>query len=62
MAERVLLRAEEVGHILGIGRWKVYELMTTGDLPAVRIGRLVRVPRSALDQWIRDRTTARQGA
>ena len=56
MGERALLRAAEVAEILGVGRWKAYELMATNELPVVRIGRLVRVPRAALDQWIADRT------
>jgi excisionase family DNA binding protein len=51
-----LLRAQEVAHILGVGRSKAYELMLRGELPVIRIGRLVRVPRYGLDQWIADRT------
>jgi len=53
--ESLLLRAEEVARLLGIGRTKVYELIGRGELPVVRIGRLVRVPRAELEQWIRDR-------
>jgi excisionase family DNA binding protein len=58
--DRDLLRAEEVARRLGVGRSKVYELMLRGDLPVVRIGRLVRVPRHALDRWIDDRTEWRK--
>jgi excisionase family DNA binding protein len=54
--ERELLRAEEVAKVLGIGRTKVYELMLTGELPVIRIGRLVRVPRAALARWIAERS------
>jgi len=56
MPERVLLRAEEVANILGLGRSKVYELIMTRQLPVVRIGRLVRVPRPALERWIEEQT------
>lgn len=55
-----LLRAEEVAQLLGIGRSKTYALIARGDLPSLRIGRLVRVPRHALDQWIADHTEWRQ--
>ncbi len=55
-----LLRAEEAAIVLGIGRSKTYELIARGELPSLRIGRLVRVPRQALDRWIADRTEWRQ--
>jgi len=60
--EPILLRAEEVARLLGVGRTKVYELMATGELPAARIGRLVRVPRPALDCWIAERAGDRRAA
>jgi excisionase family DNA binding protein len=56
MDDRLLLRADEVGRLLGLGRSKVYELMMTNELPVVRIGRLVRVPRRELERWIMDRS------
>ena len=49
-----LLRVEEAAKVLGVGRTKVYELIGRGEMPVVRIGRCVRIPRRALDQWIRD--------
>ncbi len=52
----LLLRAEEVAHLLGIGRSKVYELIAAGELPVVRVGRSLRVNRLALERWIEDRT------
>jgi excisionase family DNA binding protein len=52
----LLLRAEEVGHLLGIGRSKVYELIAVGELPVVRVGRSLRVNRLALERWIDSRT------
>jgi excisionase family DNA binding protein len=47
-----LLRVEEAARVLQIGRTKVYELMGAGELPVVRIGRSVRIPRRSLDDWI----------
>lgn len=59
---RVLLTVEEAAHQLGIGRTKAYDLISTGELESVQIGRLRRVPISAIteyaarlvDQQIRD--------
>jgi excisionase family DNA binding protein len=54
-----LLDSRDVARLLGIGRTKTYQMMATGQLPVVRIGRCARVPRSALQSWIGDRTTSR---
>ncbi len=59
----MLLRASEVGTLLGLGRSTIFELLAAGELPAVRIGRAVRVPRQALEDWVRQRTVDfREGA
>ena len=47
------LSLKDVQQLLGIGRTKSYELVTTGELPAVRIGRCIRVNRTELDEWLR---------
>ena len=47
------LSLKDIQQLLGIGRTKAYELVTTGGLPAVRIGRCIRVNRKELDEWLR---------
>jgi excisionase family DNA binding protein len=47
------LSLKDVQQLLGIGKTKTYELVTTGELPAVRIGRCIRVNRTELDEWLR---------
>jgi excisionase family DNA binding protein len=54
--ESMLMKAEDVARALKLGRSKVFTLMASGGLPAIRIGRSVRVPRNALEEWIRNRT------
>jgi excisionase family DNA binding protein len=39
----------EAARLLGIGRTLAYDLVTRGDLPAVRLGRRVLIPRHAID-------------
>ncbi|HLH70449.1 MAG TPA: helix-turn-helix domain-containing protein [Candidatus Dormibacteraeota bacterium] len=51
-----LLRVEEVAELLRVGRTKVYQLLARGELPVVRIGRSVRVPRRRLLAWIEAHT------
>lgn len=53
----MLLRVEEVAQLLRLGRTRTFQMIAAGELPVVRIGRAVRVPRVALEQWIADRTT-----
>ena len=61
--EPLLLRAGEVASLLGLGRSTVFALLAAGELPVIRIGRSVRVPRVALERWIDERTdhVANQG-
>jgi excisionase family DNA binding protein len=47
-----LLRVEEVASYWDVSRGIVYELVRRGELPSLRLGRLVRVPRSALARKI----------
>ena len=54
--EHLLLRPNEVQQALGLGRSKVYELIAEGELPVVRIGRAVRVPAAALEEWVQRQT------
>lgn len=51
-----LLRVEQVAAELGVHRSTVFEMLRRGELPVLRIGRLVRIPRKALDAWIEKRT------
>jgi len=45
-----LLKPGEAASWLGCGKGTVYELVRRGDLRAVRLGRLLRIPRSGLEQ------------
>lgn len=48
----LLLRIPEVAAELRLARSSVYELIQAGELPVVRIGRAVRVPRVGLEDWV----------
>jgi prophage regulatory protein len=49
---RQLLRPDEVAEMLGIGRSKVYSLIREETIPSVRIGKSIRVPAQALEEWL----------
>lgn len=52
---RLLMRVAEVAEALSISRSAVYELIRSGEIPAVKIGRSTRVSLEALKRWIRQR-------
>jgi len=57
----LLLRADEAAALLAIGRTKVFEMMTVGELPVIRIGRCVRIPKDQLERWIGDQARKTSG-
>ena len=54
--ETLLLRVGEVQEALNLSRSKTYELIASGELPAIRIGRCVRVPADLLKAWVKEKT------
>ena len=50
--ESLLLRPSEVSVRLGLSRSKVYRMIECGELPSLRMGRAVRVPRKAFEEWL----------
>ena len=50
--DRLTLTVEEAAATLGISRASAYEGVRRGEIPAIRIGRRVRVPRVALDRLL----------
>lgn len=55
-SKAMLLDSREVAELLGLGRTKVFQMMARSELPVIRLGRCVRVPRAALEEWVRGRT------
>ena len=53
--QRLFLRIPEVAETAGIGRILIYELIATGVLPTIRVGRAVRISVSTLQKWVEAR-------
>lgn len=49
---KTLLSIAEVGEELGISRTKAYELIWSGQLESIKIGRLRRVPATCVKEYI----------
>lgn len=52
--ERATLTVKETAALFGIGRNAAYEAIKRGDIPALRIGRRILVPRAALGLLLAD--------
>jgi excisionase family DNA binding protein len=53
-AARQTLTIEEAAALLGIGRNSAYQAVASGQLPVIRIGRRLLVPRAALQRLLAD--------
>ena len=51
---RIVLTIPEAARILGLGRNSAYEAAARGEIPTIRIGRLLRVPVRALERMLDD--------
>ena len=56
--EPLLLSVEEAAEVLRLGRSTLYELIASGEIPSLTIGRSRRVPLAALKEWVAARTAA----
>ncbi len=52
MEDKLTLSVEETAKLLGIGRNLCYDRVKTGEIPAIKIGRRLLVPRSALQKLL----------
>lgn len=55
----MLLTVRQVEAALQLGRTRTYELPRSGQLPTLRVGRLIPVSRVALEEWIARQIVAR---
>lgn len=46
------LRVEELMPVLGIGRNTAYELVRSGQIRSIRVGRQLRIPKDALLEFL----------
>jgi excisionase family DNA binding protein len=52
MDEPLALSVEDAARLLGISRTLAYESVARGELPSVRLGKRIVVPRRALDELL----------
>jgi excisionase family DNA binding protein len=50
--ERLTLTVNECAKLLGIGRQLAYDRVKTGEIPVIKVGRRLLVPRKALEKLL----------
>jgi excisionase family DNA binding protein len=50
-----LMRVVDVAQTMGLHRTRVYELIADKQIPAVRIGGRIVVPRATFDAWMAEK-------
>jgi excisionase family DNA binding protein len=53
-SNKLTLTVEEAAALLGISRGLAYELVAKGDIPSLRLGRRIVVPRRRIEQMVED--------
>ena len=55
------LTVREAAAVLRISKSKAYELVSSGELPHVRFGKVVRISRAGLQEWLEKKERASVG-
>lgn len=56
--EKLLLTPTETAEKISCGRTRVYQMLSSHELPSVRLGRSIRVPVKGLQEWIEKQQAA----
>jgi excisionase family DNA binding protein len=57
-----VLTVAQVQEVLGLGKAKAYEVVHQAAFPALRFGKVIRVPRDAFFRWLEERAAVTQPA
>jgi excisionase family DNA binding protein len=52
IGDRLVYTVPEAGRLLGLGRNAAYEAAKRGDIPTIRMGRLLRVPKGPFHKLV----------
>ena len=50
----LLLTVDDLVNVLKIGRNTAYTLLRSGQLKSIRVGRLIKIPRTALEEYLQN--------
>ncbi len=50
--EKLLLKPKEAAEMTSTSKNTIYNLVASGELKSIRLGRAIRIPMKALEEWI----------
>lgn len=50
-----LLKPRDVADRLGVSTSRVYQLIAAAEIPSIRIGNAIKIPRAAWDCWMAEK-------
>jgi|GEM_PF-2194416 len=50
--EKVVYSVREIAAILNIGMNKAYDMIHERKIPAIKMGKVIRIPKKAFDNWL----------
>ena len=62
MEDKLLLNIADVSAILSIGRSRTYQLVMSGQLESLKLGRRRLIAREALERFVREQMEASDGS
>jgi excisionase family DNA binding protein len=60
--DKLLLTVDETAELLGLARWKVFELIRQEEIVSVKLGGLRRIPRDAVYRFVEELSGGDGGA
>ncbi len=60
--EKLTFSVDEMAAAVGISRPKAYELVNSEGFPVIRVGRRIRIPVAALENWLLEQSQAQNKA
>jgi excisionase family DNA binding protein len=60
--ERLLIRPAEAFEIVGVSRSTGYQLISAGEIPAIKINRSLRIPVAQLRAWVERKVREKEGS
>ena len=56
------LRPREIAPLLGVTTGRLYQMIAAGEIPYVRIGRRIHIPRKSWEEWLAAMSEAARSA
>jgi excisionase family DNA binding protein len=60
-SDRLTLTAREASQLLGLSRTSVYQGISTGEIPHVKVGKRILIPKVALEKLLSEASVKNEG-